>query len=247
MRAGPRSNSEPPSGFRRSCPFWGICLALAVATPAASLSIEVLRGESANNNAAQHLGAASVVRVLDAKGSPVANALVVFTGPDKGPTILFAGQGPSAQTLTDESGIAGAPRERPVGDGPVDIRVMANVGRDFANTVIHQMNIGTMGAQDRDRVLSLIRLPRGLDGMSDSRALRIRVEDGAGRPVPSATVAFVLRRDRQELTRTVVTSDRNGEAAGEVPGQYRRLQLEFVVQADSEGRRVTDFFQLDNK
>ena len=218
-----------------------------VADTAFALRIEVLRGEGANNNASQNLGTPPVVRVVDARGVSVPDALVVFTAPDSGATVDFAGQGSSAQALTDESGIAVAPRVRAIGNGPVEIQVMANLERDFANAVIHQMNLGAANGPGRERELSLTRLPPAQAGAADPRAMAVgvRVEDGTGRPVSSATVLFVWRKDGKELSRTAITSNSTGEAFGGVPERFRHAHLECMVQAESEGRRVTDYFRLD--
>jgi hypothetical protein len=229
--------------------FFVLWIALLAAPEAAfALRIEVLRGEGANNNASQNLGASMVVRVLDARGVAVPNALVVFSSPDSGATVEFAGQGAAAEVLTDESGIAAAPRVRALGNGPVEIHVMANLDRDFANAVIHQMNLGAGDGPNRERELSLMRLPPAQNVAADpaqAAALGIRVEDGTGRAVPSATVLFVLRQDGKELSRTVVTTDSTGSAFGTVPERDRQAHIEFMVQAESEGRRTTDYFRLD--
>jgi hypothetical protein len=54
-----------------------------------------------------------------------------------------------------------------------------------------------------------------------------------------------LRQDDKELSRTVITSNSAGEAFAGVAERYRQGHLEFMVQAESEGRRVTDYFRLD--
>lgn len=226
----------------------GLWLVLSASGHAAgALRIEVLRGEGGNNNATQNLGTSPVVRVVDAHGAPVPDALVVFTSPETGATVVFAGEGASAQVLTDESGIAAAPRERVVGNGPVEIQVMANLDGGFANAVIHQMNLGAGNTADRGQELCLMRLPPAQSGAADPRSqvLGIRVEDGTGRPVAAASVLFVLRLDGRELSRTVATSNANGEVFGDLPEGYRRAGPEFMVQAQSEGRRVTDYFRLE--
>jgi hypothetical protein len=219
----------------------------AAADAAPALRIEVLRGEGANNNAAQNMGISPVIRVLDARGAAVAGALVVFTGPDSGAAVEFAGLGPSAQAFTDESGVAAAPRMHAIGNGPVEIQVMANAERDFANIVIHQMNLGAGNGAGRERELSLTRVPPAEDGADDPKAnaLGIRVEDGTGRAVSSATVLFVLREDGKEVSRTVVTSNSAGEAFMGLPEPRRQEHLECMVQAKSDGRLTTDYFRLD--
>jgi hypothetical protein len=245
---GRSSRSPSDCGRMRTRRLFALWLALcALADAAFALRIEVLRGEGANNNASQNLGTTPVVRVLDAGGAAVPGALVVFTSPDSGATVEFAGQGRSAQALTDESGIAAAPHVRPIGNGPVEIRVMANLERDFANAVIHQMNLGAGNGPGRERELSLMRLPPAQAAAADPQAmaLGIRVEDGTGRPVSSVAVLFVLRQDGKELWRTAIASNSTGEAFAGVPERYRQARLEFMVQAESEGRRVTDYFRLD--
>src|ERR1035441_4033682 len=79
------------------------------------LRIEALRGDGANNNPALGVTVSPAVRLLDASGKPVPKALIVFTGPATGPSVDFGDQGATAETVTDESGVAIAPRLRPVG------------------------------------------------------------------------------------------------------------------------------------
>jgi hypothetical protein len=226
----------------------GSILALAWLGAAASvpgaMRIEVLRGDGANNNAAQGLGTSPAVRVLDAKGQPAAKVLVVFSAPESGASVQFAGEGSSATALTDESGVAVAPHLRPTGgNGPVEIRVMANLEGEFVNAVIHQMNLGTGADPHPERELSLVKLP-------EASGIAVRVEDGSGRAVPSATVVFVLRKvsgkgKTEELLRSVTTSNADGQARAAAPRRSGNARLEFMVQAESDGRRATDYFRVD--
>jgi hypothetical protein len=226
----------------------GYILALAWFATAANVQgamrMEVLRGDGANNNAAQGLGTSPAVRVLDARGQPAPKVLVVFSAPDSGASVQFAGEGPSATVLTDESGVAVAPHFRPTGgNGPVEIRVMANLAGEFVNAVIHQMNLGTGGDPHPERELSLVKLP-------EASGIAVRVEDGTGRAVPSATVVFALRKvnangKTEELSRSVTTSSVDGQARAAAPRRSGNSRLEFMVQAESDGRRSTDYFRVD--
>jgi hypothetical protein len=216
----------------------------AAATGQGVIRIEVLRGNGANNNAAQGLGTSPAVRVLDARGQPASKALVVFSAPESGASVQFAGEGSSATALTDESGVAVAPHLRPTGgNGPVEISVMASLEGEFVNAVIYQMNLGMGGDPHPERELSLVKLP-------EPSGIAVRVEDGTGRPVPSATVVFVLRKvsgkgKTEELMRSATTSGADGLARAAVSRRSGNSRLEFIVQAESDGRRTTDYFRVD--
>ena len=220
----------------------------------AGLRLEALRGDGANNNPALGVTVSVAVRLLDAGGNPVPNALVVFVSSSNGPGVEFGGEGAVAETLTDDSGVAISPRPRPVGgNGPVEIRVTASQGGEFAHLVVHQMNLGIGAATGREAELSMVQLPEPAEPGSPSSqrlALRVKIEDGKGRPVANADVLFILRRipdggRTQKVSRVLAQSDAAGEAAGEVPRPSGNARLEFCVTAVSGVRSVTAYFPVD--
>ena len=170
-----------------------------------------------------------------------------------GASIHFAGFDEDASTYTNESGIAVAPRIRPVGaNGPVDIRVTASHAGDFANCVLHQINLGIEGEGNRENELTIVRLPSMRspesrpDGPSD---FLVRVEDAKGNPIPSAKVLCVLLRvigggKTEELSRITLTTGQNGEVVSTISKQSAKSHYEFVVEAFENGRRATRYFPI---
>jgi len=214
----------------------------------ATLRIEILRGEGANNNAATRTATSPVVRVWDASG-PLPDALVVFTAPETGASVVFSGSGGAGEAITDQSGTAASPHVQPVGaNGPVSIRVMASKNKEFAQIVIHQMNLGLGENSSRDAELNIVQLPVD-DTSGEARGLtfRVRVGDGRDRPVPGAAVVFALRKtDRSgssvELWRAQFVSDERGEAQCTVPRRPGGARLEFEVRAALRDQAATRYF-----
>ncbi|MGA2736182.1 MAG: hypothetical protein ABSG65_01895 [Bryobacteraceae bacterium] len=222
---------------------------------AEALRIEVLRGDGANNNPAAAGEISAVVRVWDADGHPVAGALVVFSPPLAGASVVFAGFQSDATALTDDSGIAVAPRTRPAGaNGPLEIRVTACWAGHSAAAVIRQINLGVGAVTHDERELNVVEraapLPPGRRRVREATML-VRVEDGKGLPVASAKVLFVLRRaaggsEPLDLGSQTATSATNGEAdvTLTVPAPLGDSGLEFMVRAEFNGRRATRFFPV---
>jgi hypothetical protein len=229
------------------------CLLVPALAAPGGLRIEALRGDGANNNPSLGVTVSPAVRLLDAGGKPVPNALIVFTGPATGPSVEFGSQGAAAQTVTDESGVAISPHLRPVGgNGPVEIRIMASRDGEFAHFVVHQMNLGVGDAASREAELSMVKLPEPAGSArltSRQSTVRVKIEDGRGRPVASADVLFILRKfpggKTQEVSRVSAQSDSAGEAAGQAPRPSGNSRLEFCVTAVSAGRSVTAYFPVD--
>ena len=217
---------------------------LAIAA-AGAIRVEVVRGEGANNNAILGAATSPMVRVTDGNGNPVRDALVVFEAPASGPSVDFGGSGPSAHGLSSETGVVGAPPARPVsGDGPVEIRVTASQAGQFANTVIHQMNLGVSGSAARARELDVVAVPREAPA---AKSFTVRVEDSEGRPVPLANVVLVLRKVSaggkvEELERQQGPTGENGQLTGEFAKLSAGGNLEFMARADFDGRRATRYF-----
>lgn len=216
-----------------------------------ALSIEVVRGDGSNNNPAAGRAFSPVVRVLDA-GKPVPNALVIFSSPQTGPSFEFDEAGRAANTLTDEAGTAVAPPGKPVGgNGPFEIRVIANHAGEFANAVIRQMNLGVDVDSNRMSELAVFQLHQDPEANRQGHALRsaVRVQDGNGMAVNGAVVVFTLRKlsnsgKAVKLSETTATSGANGEAVGLLPRQRDNTHLECMIEATSAGRRVTEFFAI---
>jgi len=233
----------------RRCALAMLLLGPLAATAGAALRIEILRGESANNNAATNTATSPVVRVWDTNG-PLPDVLVVFMAPATGASVAFSGSGDVGVAITDESGTAASPRVQPVGcNGPVSIRVMANKNKEFVQAVIHQMNLGLGEKGAREGEVNIVELPAD-EGSGPPRALRfrVRVDDGRDRPVPRATVAFALRKiDKAghavELWRAEIVSDERGEAQCTTPRRPGG-RIEFEVRAEIEGQAATRYFPV---
>jgi hypothetical protein len=253
--------SLPSEPARRATIGWHIAISYALlqalsgggrVDAAETLRIEVLRGDGANNNAISGAAMSPVVRVSGADGKPVAGALVVFSPPSAGASVVFAGFEADATALTDESGIAAAPRTRPAGaNGPLEIRVVATHAGLSATAAIRQINLGLAVPPDDEQELTVVRRPAPPVGRKRGRGatILVRVEDGKGRPVALAQVLFVLRktaigREPEELARQTSTSAANGEAGATLPAPSGNSVLEFMVRAEFNGRRATRFFPV---
>jgi hypothetical protein len=203
-----------------------------------ALRIVVLRGEGANNNETTGSGTALAVQVLDAGWRPVTGALVVFSPPSIGPTVAFVGFPSEAVCLTNESGVAVAPRQRPDhANGPVEIGVMASHAGHIANAVIHEMNLGVGEPDDEGLYVVRVPLPEGADGgRPPEEGLRVRIEDGRGRPVAAAAVVFVL---------VTIQSRTDGEALAVLPKPSTKNRLRWIVLAELNAHRVSGFYSAD--
>ncbi len=212
----------------------------------ATLRIEILRGEGANNNAATNTVTSPVVRVWDSNG-PLSGALVVFTAPETGASVVFSGSGGAGEAITDESGTAPSPRVQPVGgNGPVAILVMASKNKEFAQAVIHQMNLGLGQNGVPEGELNIVEL-EGDPGPGRGLTLHVRVDDGRDRPVAGAAVAFALRKTDKfgravESWRGQSVSDERGEAQCTVPKLPGGARVEFEVRAVIQDRAATRYF-----
>lgn len=218
----------------------------------AALRIEIAQGESGNNNAMTALAERVAVRVVDSNG-PVSGALVVFTPPENGPSVRFSASGPLGEATSDESGMAVSPGFLPVAEnGPVEIRVMATRGGEFADAVIHRMNLGLHEREARQEELDIVQLaPKAGAGGPTPRSLplRVRVETGGNRPVASAKVMVTLYSVAKsgitrELWRAAMDADEQGEAEFAAVRPAKTARLELVAEAEAGGRRATRYFKL---
>ena len=229
-------------------------LAVISAAGRGALQIEVLRGQGAINNALRGGATSPVVLVLDPEGLPVPSALVVFSPPAEGATVTFGGPDAAAAVITDESGVAVAPRTRPAGaNGPLEIRVNASHSALLGYAVILQMNLGLGVSNHGEPELSVIRLPDvvGVHASNPREStVLVRIEDSLGRAVASAEVQFELHKlsdggKAQRLWARAVISSPNGEAALIVSRPTGHAKFELMVRAESGGRRATSYFRLN--
>jgi hypothetical protein len=177
---------------------------------------------------------------------------VIFSPPEKGASVTFAGFDSEATATTDDSGVAVAPPVRPKGgNGPLVIRVTVSHGSELANCSIRQMNLGVGGDAERERELDVVRLVE--DAPVAGRPFRdgaflVRVDDGTGRPASMALVLFILRRasgggKTKEISRAAATSGADGKALARMP-RPSSGRLELVVLAERNGSRATRYFPL---
>jgi hypothetical protein len=218
------------------------------------LTIEILRGENGNNNAVTGSSVSPVIRVSDAEGKPVRSAAVVFSAPLSGASINFAGAGPLADVLTDETGTAIAPHFAPaVANGPVEIRILATKDGLSANVSIFQMNLGVGKAIPQGDDLEVFGFTE-VQTTQKARGLRgfqVLVVETAGKPVAGASVVFRVRDANnsgrwEPLNPEQAVSDSNGMAAAEMRRKPARRPLEFSVRATVGGRHATRYFILDH-
>lgn len=217
-----------------------------------AVRVVVLRGDGANNNETTGSRTALAVQVLDSGGRPAAGALVVFSPPLTGPTVAFVGFPSEAVCLTNESGVAVAPRQRPErANGPVEIGVMASYGGHIANGVIHEMNLGLGEPEDEELYVVRVPLPDDPDGRrTPDETLRVRIEDGRGRPVAAAAVVLVLMKETgksavTEVGRVTTLSGADGEALAILPKPSSRSRLRWIVRAELNAHRVSGFYPAD--
>jgi hypothetical protein len=229
-----------------------------VAVGAAGLRIEVLRGAGANNNAESGRTASPMVRVVDAAGKPVPQAMVVFAAPSSGPSVEFAEHGALAQVLSDDLGMAAAPQVRPIiADGEVEIRVVVTKDGESANTSILQMNLGVEKRTESPDSLEIVMIPDAGDGTPPQpggfqapRLVRFRVEGESGKPVPGVEVEVTVQAVKgpgksRELDRFKQVSTADGRIVAVIPRHTRNDPLEVVLRAGWNGRSATRYFKLE--
>lgn len=106
------------------------------------LKIIVIEGANARNVTQEIPLRALAVRVEGANNEPVANATVVFTSPDSGPSGEFANDSRSFSVITNEEGLATARGYHPNSiTGSYSIRVRATFQGQTATRDIPQRNI----------------------------------------------------------------------------------------------------------
>ncbi len=224
---------------------------------APDLVIQVVRGSGANNNAVLGNSASPVVRVMNSAGMPVPGVLVVFTAPAAGPSVDFAGEGPIAQALTDDSGTVAAPRVRPViGDGQVEIRVLAVKDGKSANASILQMNLGVENRSDSQEGMEISAVPLLDPGPQSAskpggrRRFRFRVENGTGKPIGGVPVQLTVQAIKrsgkaEDLDRFQEVSAADGTVLIIVDRNTGRSPIEITAAATLNNHRATRYFTFE--
>jgi hypothetical protein len=112
------------------------------------------------------------------------------------------------------------------------------------------MNLGLRERELREAEVDIVELEAKAAGPPGGRSLRlrVRVEAGGNRPLPSARVAIALRKiaksgKTEDLWRTAMVADGQGEAECSVARPGGNLRLEFVAEVESGGRRATRYFE----
>lgn len=122
-----------------------MCLSLALEPSygrQAGLKIVVVEGENARNVTEEIPLTPLSVRLEAANSEPVANATVVFTSPDSGPSGQFANDSRTFSVVTNEDGVATARGYHPNSiAGNYSIRVRATFQGQIAARDIAQRNI----------------------------------------------------------------------------------------------------------
>ncbi len=113
------------------------------------LTIKILKGADAVNITDKNAAITPVVQVLDANGRPVAGAVVDFTSPDDGPSVLFINGGRSYSTVTELDGTASLLGDRPMGEGSFQIQIGAKYGRQVATASVTQTNYRSAADAER--------------------------------------------------------------------------------------------------
>jgi hypothetical protein len=217
-------------------------------------AIDVLRGANGNNNAFAGTSVSPAIRVNDASGNPIPGALVVFSAPLSGASLNFAGSGPVAHVLTDETGTAIAPHFVSTGDnGPVEIRILATKDGVSANLSVFQMNLGVNQTSLLDdlEVSGFTELLTVGNKTSGVRRFQVAVGKMAGKVVAGASVTFSVRDARkqgkwEQLDPLQGLSDSDGRASAAMHRKSGHAPLEFSVKAAFDGQTATRYFMLEH-
>jgi hypothetical protein len=147
--------------FWRSCSrLLAVVLCHALMTQAvlgqqSSLRVRIVQGSGAKNVVQQIAARPLVVRVEDANGAPVADARVVFTSPQVGPSGEFSNNLRTFEAITDSRGQASADSYHPNDiTGAYFIRVTAQFQNRTAMEDIRQENVGQ--SKGRGKLIAII-------------------------------------------------------------------------------------------
>jgi len=107
---------------------------------AAKLNIAVIAGSNAANLVKETAATQSIVEVRDVYNHPVPGAVVNFTSPEIGPSVLFPNGERTFSVVAEANGRATVQEMEPVGTGPFELRVTAESDGQFVSVQIPQTN-----------------------------------------------------------------------------------------------------------
>lgn len=120
---------------------------LAQDPPANSaLHIEILEGDRGANIIKKKTAVAPVVEVRDRNRLPVAGALVTFSSPSEGPSVVFSNGSRSITVVADANGRATTVGLKPISKGKFQVSVSAAAGAETAVATISMTNYLTEAA-----------------------------------------------------------------------------------------------------
>ncbi len=114
--------------------------------PAEGLRVVVLSGANAINSMQAQFATKPVIEVDDGAGKPIKGALVQFSAPLDGPSIVFANGLRTDRVLTDAQGKASPTDPKPVEKGSFEYEVTVMYLDEIASAKIPQSNehVGTV-------------------------------------------------------------------------------------------------------
>jgi hypothetical protein len=109
--------------------------------PNGGLHIEIMTGDRGINIIKKKTAVKPVVEVRDRNNLPVAGALVTFTSPSDGPSLIFANGARSIEVTTDAAGRATTVGMKPVGPGHFQVNVSASFHSQTATASMSMTNV----------------------------------------------------------------------------------------------------------
>jgi hypothetical protein len=110
------------------------------------LHIEIMNGDRGINIIKKKTAVKPVVEVRDRNNLPVAGALVTFTSPSDGPSLIFVNGARSISVTTDAAGRATTLGMKPVEPGQFQVNVSASFHSQTASASMSMTNVLTAAA-----------------------------------------------------------------------------------------------------
>lgn len=116
------------------------------AAAGSGLHIQIIEGDRGINIIKRKTAVAPVVEVRDRNNLPVAGAVVTFTAPNDGPSIIFLNGSRSISVVAESDGRATTVGLKPVNEGNLQISVSATADSQTATAAISMTNVMTAAA-----------------------------------------------------------------------------------------------------